>query len=451
MQFDRVVVISLDRRPDRLKEFRRRVPADFPFGEIETVSAIDGRLCRPPKWWRQGGGAWGCYRTHMNILEESLNTGKQSVLIFEDDATFCDNFREASLKYFAALPDGWWQAYLGGQHLRRAIEIPGNPLVVKAQDINRTHAYAVNTRAGMTTIYRWLNETREWVNRNHIDHHYGKLQRASSENYYAPAQWLCGQAEGKSDISGKETGERWWLRQRVAVEAAGFVKNSVPPPRAVPMPFCAVMGLHRSGSSCVAMVCHKLGLSMGDKLGGYESQNGGGGEAVGLANLCEWAARFPSVGLTHPRIAVEDRLRKWVHRRVAAGKRGGFPVGGKYPHLCAMGSELQSICGDQLKVIHCVRPLEDSIESLRRRSRKARGWLAASDEQCELVQRWLWEEKAKFIETLPPHRVLNVEYERVLSRPKEVVDEIVAFAGLQPTEEQVRQAVSHVQPREQAA
>lgn len=442
--FDRVVVVSLERRPDRLAEFMARVPKDFPFGEIETYKAVDGRLCKHPRWWRQGGGAWGCYRSHVRILEECLNAGQQSVLIFEDDATFCDNFKEASLKYLDALPQGWIQAYFGGQHLKKAIEIPGNPLVVKARDINRTHAFAINTRAGMITVYKWLNETKDWTNRNHIDHHLGQLHKRSDHGYYAPAQWLCGQAEGRSDISGKESTERWWLRQNVDPDARDLVVNTVPPPQKVSMKFFAVMGLHRSGSSCIAMVCHKLGLSMGDKIGGFEAKNGGGGEAIGLANLCEWAAKFPSVGFSKDRPAVEDRLRKWIQRRVHAGRVGRFPVGGKYPHLCAMGSELKNICGDDLRIIHCDRPLDQSIDSLQRRSKRCTGWLAASDEQCELLQKWLWNEKQKFLATMPADRVLNVNYNELVRTPEQGIQRIIDFAGLKPTEQQRKQAIAHI-------
>jgi hypothetical protein len=428
----------------------KRVPKDFPFGEIEVYKAIDGRMCKHPVWWKQGGGAWGCYRSHARILEECLNAGHQSVLIFEDDATFCENFTEASQRYLEALPQGWSQAYLGGQHLKKPIELADNPLVVRARDINRTHAYAVGGREGMTTIYKWLNETTKWRNRNHVDHHYGRLHWNASSGYYAPAQWLCGQAEGKSDISWKEAGERWWLRGNVSAAVQDFVRTSPAQPNRVSMDFIAIVGPHRSGSSCIAMMCYKLGLNIGDKLGGYESKNGGGGEAIGLAKLCEWAGRFPSPGFTQPHQNIEDRLRKWIQQRVQISKRklGGVPVGGKYPHLCAMGDQLKSICGEGLKVIHCVRPIEESIDSLKRRSKQSKGWLAASDSQCEAVQRWLHNEKEKFVATLPKESVLHLKYADVLSNPTRAVDDIVKFAGLKPTKQMIRNAIAHVKQRQ---
>ncbi len=41
------------------------------------------------------------------------------------------------------------------------------------------------------------------------------------------------------------------------------------------------------------MILHHLGVHMGNQLGGYEST--GGGEAIGLAKLCERAMPFPKV------------------------------------------------------------------------------------------------------------------------------------------------------------
>ena len=260
MKFGRVVCISLNRRADRRDSFLARVPADWPFGSLEIEQAIDGSVCKPPQWWRQGGGAWGCYRSHAKVIEDALNTGLESILIFEDDATFCEGFSEKAQRFFAALPGDWEQAYLGGQHLTRPL--PHSAGVVTPLNVNRTHAYALNSKPAMQKAYRWLNATDQWVNRNHIDHHYGRLHKAGRIKVFAPDRWLCGQAADKSDISWRNVPERWWDGRTP--------QDSI---------FVAVIGLHRSGSSCVAMMLHKLGVNMGDRLGGYESKHGGGGGA----------------------------------------------------------------------------------------------------------------------------------------------------------------------------
>lgn len=431
--FDRVCVISLARREDRLNRFFASVPKAWPFCKIEAIRAVDGKVCRPPTWWKQGGGAWGCYRSHVGIIEDAINRGLKRVLIFEDDATFREDFAERAIAYFEALPSGWTQAYLGGQHLKVPIAIPGNAAVLKCQDVNRTHAYAVQNGDGLLSLYKWLNGATEWVDRCHIDHHYGRMHRKSESGYYAPAEWLCGQADGLSDISFKTVDTRWWER-RVSAKVSGGK-------------FVAVVGLHRSGSSCVATMLSILGVNMGDKLGGYEPT--GGGEAQGLAALCERAARFPKAKIENAG-QVQRNLRNWIQGRLAKTQKSGQLAGGKYPHLCAMGDMLKEICGDDLLVIHCNRPLEESIESLRQRSRKVSGWLAASDEQCEAVQRWLHSEKQRFLGSMPASTVLHIDYERLLCDPPSVVEDIIRFLSISPSRTQVDAAVAHVSPQQRS-
>ena len=434
--FDRCVVISLARRPDRLAGFRSRVPADWPFAPIETVLGVDGRHVKPPAWWKQGAGAWGCYRSHARILEDALNQGHKRILIFEDDATFCPDFSRLAREYLEALPDGWLQAYLGGQHLRRPREVEHRPAVLAAGNVNRTHAYAAQGE-GIKTLYRWINATDQWVNRNHIDHHYGRLHKNAEAGYYAPANWLCGQAEGTSDIAWKKTPDRWWQRTREPAPAQA-------PPEGQ---FVAVVGLHRSGSSALAMMLHKLGVSMGDRLAGYEDGNGGGGEAVGLAEICEWAARFPTPRVTVGREALAGRLRKWVNARL----KGREIAGGKYPHLCAFGMELMEATGERLRVVVADRPLEESIESLKRRSRKLKGWLGITDDQAEAVQRWLWSEREKFLALVPEGQVLRLPWDATQDDPAAAVEALVAFLGISPTPAQVEAAVAHVKRPQEAA
>ena len=425
ISFGRVVCVSLERRPDRWEAFNSRVPGDFPWAKPERFNAIDGKKCKHPGWWRQGGGAWGCYKSHCNILEQALQDGVGSVLVFEDDATFIDGFSDKAAEFFANIPGDWEQAYLGGQHLRRPQDIDQH--WVRCININRTHAFAVRGD-GIWKLYKWLHNTKDWHNRHHVDHHLGRIHASRGVNVYAPVEWLCGQAEDtRSDVCGKPVSERWWMMRK-------------PTEKPKQRPFVAVIGLHRSGSSATAMILHKLGVSMGDKLGGYEGNHGGGGEAAGLGNICERAARFPSTAIKSPE-RIKKRLREWIAGR---WRRGPHMVGGKYPHLCAMIPMLQSATNGRLRIIHCCRPLEDSIDSLKRRSRKCTGWLAASDEQCEAVQEWLWDEKSKHLGDVPKAQVLDVEFDRLMNETEAVVNEIIKFLDIEPTEEQYQAAIEHI-------
>jgi len=432
-------VINLNRRSDRLKIFYDSLPKDWPYEQPIVYKAIAGKLCNHPSWWNQGGGAWGCYKSHMNIIEQELNNDpkEENILIFEDDAIFCENFVFKMQSFLSMVPKDADQIYLGGQHLKPPTD---QGSIYLANNINRTHGYIV-TKRGLLTLYRWLNETKDWPNKCHIDHHYGRAHRDKKIIAYTPKEWLIGQrADNQSDVSWKPVIERWWQRP---LDNSNTTNNQQPIIKNQDI-FVAVIGLHRSGSSCTAMILHKLGINMGDKLGGYESKNGGGGEAQRLASICEQAARFPSTNFILNKDIIKQNLNRWINETLLKAKRQNTIAGGKYPHLCAMGDILLDILGDRLRIIHCDRPLEDSIDSLKRRSQKCTGWLNISDEQAENVQKWLWESKNIFLQKVNPKFIYNLNHYELMNNPEQQVDNIINFLNIGVTQDQRNNAIKHV-------
>lgn len=203
----------------------------------------------------------------------------------------------------------------------------------------------------------------------------------------------------------------------------------------------AVVGLHRSGSSCLAGVLHKLGVFMGRQLGGCEPT--GGFEDLGFTRLCEAVFPFPTIERRLAVPVVARELRRWLatHRTDAGHLRGS--TGGKYPHLCAMGEELVAAAGSSLRVVHIDRPLEESVASMVSRSGRARPgtFLDASPEQCEQLQCWLWTQKHRFLGRVPH---LTVPYHELLADPARQVRRLQDYLGLSPTGEQRKAAVAHV-------
>lgn len=205
--FDRVFVISLARRPDRLEVFRRGLPPDWPLPEPEVFAGVDGAAEDRPSWWQTTPGAWGCYLSHRGIVELCLREGVDRVLVLEDDATFAGDFaaRLAALD----IPADCQQLYLGGQHLAKPE--PGPPGFVRGTNVNRTHAYGLFGRETLELFREHLRpDPRVWTSRHHVDHHFGLLHRCSQVRVYAVAPWLVGQAGGRSDIGKSVSRDRWW-------------------------------------------------------------------------------------------------------------------------------------------------------------------------------------------------------------------------------------------------
>ena len=429
LNYDRVVCINLDRRPEAWQKFQEGLPADFPFGEVERYAAIDGKKVPCPDWWRGGAGAWGCFLSHKRIIEECLNAGLKSVLIFEDDALFCDNFAEKVKLFHEHLPSDAQWVYYGGQHLKRAVQRPErvNEWVYTPYNVNRTHAYGLIGTEALKAVEKHLNR-KDWTTANHIDHHFGRMHQKRELKVYCPAQWLVDQREGRSDVAGRDKAFVHWA------DAADV-------PDASMEPFFAVLGCHSSGSSALAGVLYNLGVHLGNTLTGMYGQPPiRGGEALDLQRLFEQAAPVPSTDWKISREAIKRRLTNFVNRRRQEAKMNLTVAAGKYPQMGAAGDILHEILGEKLRLIICQRPIEQSIDSLVRRFSKLEKNAVAAH------QRWIAEGIESVRKLVDAEKQFVVNYEDLLERPTEVINNLILFMGIKTTSKQFRNAVRYVRP-----
>lgn len=425
-------MINLDSRQDRWERFVEHMERiHWPFRPYERFRAIDGNKACPPQWWSQGAGAWGCLRSHLRVVECAIRNNWKSVLVLEDDAYFHSNVTDIAKSFLQRVPPNWDQIYLGGQHLRRFVHPPVEvkACVLRVFNVNRTHAYAIN-RKFFVPLYHWITNFSKHAQfpRHHVDHRLGVLHRSGKFNIYSPRKWIVGQRGDHSNVKNARVPTRWWNGQ-------AHSSRDIPD-------FVAILGLHRSGSSCLAGVLHKLGVHLGDHFIGYEST--GGYEAIGLARICELAYPFPSTNLAIPRELLRIRLAEHIHFvQASAAMKGLALAGGKYPHLCAMGTLLTQICKTSLRIVHINRPLDLSIRSLKVRSTASSGGLHISAEKAHRVQNWLWKEKYKFLNNIAH---VTIEYEDLISNPKIVIGRLINYLRLSPTLSQMECAIAHVRP-----
>ena len=190
--FDRIYLINLKRRSDRLEKFFQGIaPHVTTTWSIEVVEAVDGPAVRPDLGYE--AGKWGCAMSHKRVHELIMESNDQKVLILEDDCEFFDDFEEKFASALEDLPNTWDMFYLGGNLWVPPVKYKNS--IHKIVKCYATHAYAV---------------TRDFVKNYHhlidfnsiIDNQYAELH--SMMNAYVIHPSICGQFTSYSDVENKE-------------------------------------------------------------------------------------------------------------------------------------------------------------------------------------------------------------------------------------------------------
>lgn len=147
--FDCIVLINLDRRPDRLEEFEEQAKS---IGLVyERHSAFDAQGVVDNRG-RQMRGIEACTKSHYDVLTKAMNDGVQRLFVFEDDANFVDNFNEEFAKTWAEMPEDW-DLFYGGLWLHNFIKYAER--LVKPTFSYSAHAWGIDRKA-METVHRNL-------------------------------------------------------------------------------------------------------------------------------------------------------------------------------------------------------------------------------------------------------------------------------------------------------
>jgi hypothetical protein len=192
--FQRVVVINLARRPDRLARFFTLLRGNWPFASPRRFEAIEGSTLPMPPTWDKGPGAWGCLQSHRAALDSAIADKVSSLLVLEDDAFPVADLANKAESFLSRVPDDWDCLMFGAEHLRPPIPITQG--VVQCVASIRCHAYAVRgDLMPMLSVFWQCNKT------DHCDLILSSLMR----NYkaYAPDPLLIGQDRGISDITAR--------------------------------------------------------------------------------------------------------------------------------------------------------------------------------------------------------------------------------------------------------
>src|SRR5262245_56497643 len=97
MLADRIVVINLDRRPDRLRAFTGQADRTPELTGWIRFPAIDGK-------GKGLGGTSACRQSHVEVLTAAVRDGVETLAVFEDDALFRPDFSDRLARFMAEVP-----------------------------------------------------------------------------------------------------------------------------------------------------------------------------------------------------------------------------------------------------------------------------------------------------------------------------------------------------------
>ena len=425
--FEEVYVINMPRRENRWEQFNRLLPDDWPFKKPERYEALDGGIVTPPPWWDAGNGAWGCYKTHLRIMEDCLNHDVKSVLIFEDDAICVENFREKVELFWQHLPDDWEMVYLGGQHIQENQGLPRkiNEWVYHPFNVNRCHCYGFRGRKMLEKAYQHLHDFANWKVPNHIDHYLGEFHKTIERGLYVPREWLVAQSEGQSDICGEKLDLRLF---------PSSVETLYPK---INLPCVALMGTYFSGINTIAGVLHELGVWLGVDLGQPQENKPHFFEELYLGEICRLCFKEPWLEEKLPFEVRVNHLRRWAGLQCKSKPEHAKLVCGKHPLLSLVGPELVEAWNNP-KVICIDRPDEECSEAMQQVP--WRWHPQAAKYSFELLRK----SREAFFEQQNPS-LLRIAWHDIKTSPERVIVDICGFLDHVPTGEQLKKATTFME------
>jgi len=141
--FDRVAVINLSSRPDRLKSIVGELTAlGFDSASIQVPNApitkeSDGFPSR---------GVHGNFLSHLGILKDAQNAGARRILVVEDDAIFSRHARKVITQdnLIREVDKYDWAMWFLGHSISRSIRSEKGSVIPTQSEFIWAHAYAVN-------------------------------------------------------------------------------------------------------------------------------------------------------------------------------------------------------------------------------------------------------------------------------------------------------------------
>jgi len=204
-RFDKVYLINLKRRPERLKDFQNEV-IKHNLGNFELLEAVDGNSIKTPRSNKLKLSEQGLIESNLEIIKKSKEQNLSNVLVLEDDCFFTDEVNNLE-EYFQKLPENWDMLYMGGNHNTHMNIQP--PQIINDKVCKLHHTFSTHFVAIKNTIFDEL-EFLLSITTEPLDVMYTNLQKNKNVYSFYPA--IAKQRVGYSDIQNNVTDYNWLIK-----------------------------------------------------------------------------------------------------------------------------------------------------------------------------------------------------------------------------------------------
>lgn len=208
-RFPHKICINLDRRPERWQQMRRKFE-QHGIDSVQRFPAFDGNDMKLPANWLHTPGAYGCLRSHLQVVREARRLGLSSVLIFEDDVVFDDQLVSKFAAGIEQLPTDWDMLFFGALHKDEPVKFSEG--IARITAANSTYACAL--KSTVFDAFIELNSNTEEV----LDNNSLALQKQF--NCYCFMPHLAWVETDHSDAQLRVV-DHWYLRESLVVFGAG--------------------------------------------------------------------------------------------------------------------------------------------------------------------------------------------------------------------------------------
>lgn len=209
----RAFVVSLAAAQHRREKFAERwtkLNLDLPATWVEAVDAVHKKAvtefikeftAAQPEPDQTSPTQAACWESHAGIITAATDTG--DLLIFEDDATFIDDFPSHLSTFIANVPEDWDLLHIGGDDFWEPpiSELPGK--WIRARSVSRTWGYIIRGPA-LRRLQTTLSLT---MDLRAIDTILGGLSFACNSTWllktYVPEGPFVYQADGSQSMTGQ--------------------------------------------------------------------------------------------------------------------------------------------------------------------------------------------------------------------------------------------------------